>query len=514
MNIEQYRTLWKYVEDFRSRLKHRPAFHGVLLALRNLLFCPSMAFRNRFTRFVAALLPLCGFLLTPSHLQAQQASPAPSPSGAAPAADMPEFLAAADEILQEMSRITGWELKTPLKKSLRSREEIRAYVLRQMDDEKDTKERYASARSAEAFGLIPKDFNLDTFMVDLLTEQIAGLYDPKAHEFYIADWIPADEQRMVMSHELTHALEDQHFQIENWVKAARPNDDAEMARDSVLEGSAMAAMLEYELKDKGIKLRDLPEFDPSVFMGDLADTPMLKKAPPFIKDSLMFPYFSGLTFSMAVLRSSGWPGFASVFANPPANTQQILHPELYFAHKVPAPLKLDLPATVPGDDWVLLEQNSLGEFGWDEVLKQFAGGTMPKTPSAPWAGDAYATFEGKNSKQLLLFTRLRLQDAGAAHVFFSQYSQTLANKYPDRFHTTQGENSLSFESSKGTVYFRCHGDECITLENGTSGMFLQWLGKLGWPLLPKAAPKSDPALIQTTMRLAGTEDHDPVLVIR
>ena len=91
-----------------------------------------------------------------------------------------------------------------MKKSIRSREDIHAYVLKQMDDEKDAKERYASARSAEAFGLIPKGFNLDTFLVDLLTEQIAGLYDPKAHEFYIADWIPADEQRMVMAHELTH----------------------------------------------------------------------------------------------------------------------------------------------------------------------------------------------------------------------------------------------------------------------------------------------------------------------
>ena len=129
-------------------------------------------------------------------------------------------------------------------------------------------------------------------MVDLLTEQIAGLYDPKAHEFYIADWIAPEDQRTVMSHELTHALQDQHFQIEAWVKAARPNDDAEMARESVLEGSAMAGMLEYMLQDKGLKLRDLPDMDLSAFVGDLSETPMLKKAPPFIKDSLMFPYFT------------------------------------------------------------------------------------------------------------------------------------------------------------------------------------------------------------------------------
>jgi hypothetical protein len=426
----------------------------------------------------------------------------------------PQFLATADEVLHDMSKITGWDLKTPLKKSIRTRDEIHAYVLRQLDDEKDAKGRYASARTAEAFGLLPKKFDLDAFLVDLLTEQIAGLYDPKAHEFYIADWIPADEQRMVMSHELTHALEDQHFSIEPWVKAARPNDDAELARESVLEGSAMAAMLEYELQEKGIKLKDLPEFDPSVFVGDLADTPMLKKAPPFIKDSLMFPYFSGLTFSMAVLKSGGWPAFTSVFNRPPVNTQQILHPDLYFANKAAEPVKLDLPASVPGGDWVLLEENSLGEFGWREVLKQFASGTTVKVPPGTWNGDRYATFEDKTSKDLMLFTRLRLQDAASAALFFSQYSEALEKKYPDRYHINERTNYLAFDSPNGSVYFRCQDNECISLEGGASGIFLHWLGKLGWQILPKSPGKSDPSIIQTTFLTERPAELDPVIANR
>ena len=473
-----------------------------------------MVFRNGSAPL--ALFALCFFTLTPAGspvLSAQQASPAPAQPAPPANASNPEFLATADEVLQDMSQITGWDLKTPLKKSIRSREEIRAYVLHQMDEEKDAKERYASVRSAEAFGLVPPNFNMDSFLVDLLTEQIAGLYDPKAHEFYIADWIPVDEQRMVMSHELTHALEDQHFHIEDWVKSARPNDDAEMARESVLEGSAMAAMLEYELRDKGLKLNDLPEFDPSVFVGDLADTPMLKKAPPFLKDSLMFPYFSGLTFSMAILKSSGWAGFGSVFGNPPANTQQILLPKLYFDKKIPAPIKLELPAGAPSGDWVLLDENALGEFGWDEVLKQFKGGALAKVQPGFWDGDRYATFEEKTSKRLMLFTRLRLQDSGMADIFFSQYSQALADKYPDRNHVTQGAEYLSFESSKGSVYFRCEGNECISLEGGTSGIFLQWLGKIGWTLLPKAAPKTDPSVIQTTWRITRAGDLGPIFAL-
>jgi hypothetical protein len=203
----------------------------------------------RLTAFVAALAAFTlAALVTVSSLWGAQAS-GPEKQGAAGGAAAvgttnAEFVAAADEVLHQMSEITGLKLLTPLKKSLRSREQIRAYVINEMKEDKDEAERYAGERSAEAFGLLPKGFDLDNFMIDLLTEQIAGLYDPKTHEFYVADWIPAADQKMVMAHELTHALQDQHFKIDNWVKAARPNDDAELARESVLEGSAMAAMVD------------------------------------------------------------------------------------------------------------------------------------------------------------------------------------------------------------------------------------------------------------------------------
>jgi hypothetical protein len=288
--------------------------------------------QKRFFSFLSTLALATVCIGSPDKARGQQATTVPPPAGS-DAAPNAEFTAAADEVLQQMSEITGLKLQTPLKKTLRSRDEIRAYVIKQMDEDKNPSERYAGQRSAEAFGLIPKGFDLDTFMVELLTEQIAGLYDPKAHEFYIADWIPVADQRMVMAHELTHALEDQHFQIEDWVKAARPNDDAELAREAVLEGSAMAAMVDFLLQGTGRSLGDLPDFDPSILVGDLADSPALEKAPRFIKDALVFPYFSGLKFSAAILKPSGWSSLPGVFGKPPLSTQQILHPVLYRSHR-------------------------------------------------------------------------------------------------------------------------------------------------------------------------------------
>ena len=445
-----------------------------------------MGLADRFRRwwlFSALLLAASSLGVAPAW--PQQA--ATSPSAPSAARSNPEFLATADEVLKDMSEITGWQLKTPLKKSIRSREEIHAYVIEQMNDEKDAKERYASARSAEAFGLIPKGFNLDSFLVDLLTEQIAGLYDPKAHEFYIADWIAPDEQRMVMSHELTHALQDQYFHIQAWARAARPNDDAELARESVLEGSAMAGMLEYTLRDKGLKLRDLPDLDPSIFVGDLTETPMLKKAPPFIKDSLMFPYFSGLRFSMYVLRTSGWGGFDAIFAKPPANTQQIMHPDLYRGGVVPAPLKVDLPNGVPGAGWNELEENSMGEFGWKEILKQFLDEERASKAASGWDGDDYASFEQKDTKRLLLFTRTRFNGEEMASRFFHAYSEALKKKHPERTLASNATQDFEFDTPDGGVFFRCAANECITLEGGDPALFSEWTKKLAWPS-PSASP--------------------------
>src|SRR5580698_6655175 len=269
-------------------------------------------------------------------------------------------------------------------------------------------------------------------MVDLLTEQIAGLYDPKAHEFYVADWIPAADQKMVMAHELTHALQDQHFQIEDWAKAARPNDDAELARESVLEGSAMAAMVDYLLQGTGRSLQDLPDIDPSNLIGDMESTPMLKKAPPFLKDALIFPYLDGLNFSAAVLRPEGWSALPGIFAKPPVSTQQILHPALYKSGKIPPKVTVPSMDKEVGPDWAKLEDNIMGEFGWKEVLKQFLGEEKAEHLSPAWDGDRYLVYERKQTKSLVLVTRLRLATEDPAKSFFGQYSEALEKKHEKR----------------------------------------------------------------------------------
>jgi hypothetical protein len=439
--------------------------------------------------------------ITPAPAPAAPPSPAVAPSN-------PEFLRAADEVLAQMSQILSLPIREPLKKSLRSKQEIRAYLVREEKEDKDDAQRYADDKALEAFGFIPKNFPLDSFMIDLLTGQIAGLYDPKAKEFYIADWIPADEQRDVMAHELTHALEDQSFDIERWIKAARPNDDAEMARDAISEGSALAAMLDYAQRDNHIGVRDLPDITSLLRAGVLAEMdkdPNLSKAPLYIRDALLFPYLSGTSFSQQFLKAhTGWPDLKLVFQNPPVSTQQILHPDFYL--KGVGPQKVTLPAwkgVVPAD-WKLLEENVLGEFGLEELLKQFLGAQRADDLSPSWDGDRYAVFENVKTKETPLVFFLALETAEDAARFLGQYSEALERKYDARAQLFRRPNFFQFQAETGGVFLRCVGLKCLTVEGATRDTFDSINRAVGWP--PAPAPAAADAPQSAALRKLGGGD--------
>jgi hypothetical protein len=447
----------------------------------------------------------------------QAASPkvpvAPAPAPAAPASSAsapanPDFLHAADEVLAQMSQILDLPIKQPLKKSLRSKQEIRAYLVREEQEDKDDAQRYADDKALEAFGFIPKSFPLDSFMIDVLTEQVAGLYDPKAKEFYIADWIPADEQRDVMAHELTHALEDQSYDIERWIKAARPNDDAELARDAVSEGSALAAMVDYALRDSHIGVRDLPDVTLLLRSGALAEMNKdqnLSKAPVFIRDSLLFPYLAGTTFSQQFLKAhTGWPDLKLIFQNPPVSTQQILHPDFYL--KGVGPQKVTLPewkGLVPAD-WKLLEENVLGEFGLEELLKQYIGQERADDLSPAWDGDRYAVFENAKTKETPLVFLLALETADDAARFCGQFSEALERKYPARTHLYRRPNFFEFRTDTGGVFLRCVGLTCLTVEGATRETFDAIDRAIGWSPAPAPAAADTPQ--SAALRQTGEEN--------
>ena len=434
---------------------------------------------------------------------AQHASPPPAahPDTDAVPQTSPAFIQAADQVLADMSKLIDLPIKEPLKKSLRSKDQIRDYLIQEDKQDKNDAQRYADEKSLEAFGLIPKAFPLESFMLDVLTDQVAGMYDPKAKEFYIASWIPVDEQKDVMAHELTHALEDQSFHIDPWIKAARPNDDAELARDSVSEGSAMAAMLDYTLQNQNLSIRNLPDVTlilRSGALNEMDNDPHLKNAPSVIRDELIFPYLEGTSFSQQFLKAnSGWPDLKKVFENPPVSTQQILHPDLYLAGVKPVVINLPKWKDITPSDWKLLDENVLGEFGLNEVLKQFLGAQDADKISPAWSGDRYAVFEDEKTKNTPLVVRLRLDNEEDAGTIFEDYSNLLEDKYATRALTFQKPDFFQFDTPNGAMFLRRLGSECLIVEGATRNTYDQINNAIGWP----PAPSPSDSQPQTTAAL-------------
>ncbi len=418
--------------------------------------------------------------------EAQPAKPAPE-----------EFLRAADEVLEEVSRILALPVKYPLKKSLRSREEIRAYVVSEIRADREPVKWEADQKALERFGLLPRDFPLEQFMVDLLTEQIAGLYDPKQREFFIADWIGMGELRTVMSHELVHALQDQHFEIEKWVDAVKPNDDAMSARHAVLEGAGVAGMLDYMLREQKLSTRDLPDLEPLIraqMGGEMEKNPLMAKAPPYIRDSLLFPYLAGTFFVQHLLKQGqGWSDFNRVFQRPPDSTRQILHPDLYLKGTGAIAVTLPDASRISGGGWKKLDENVMGEFGLHSILQQQLGEERAQQLSPAWSGDLYGIYQHEKTGKSMLLFRLQLDSESSALRFFGVYSEALETKHKNREGLFRRPNFFSFQTPDGGVFLYCRGQECFVMEGGARSDFDALVSDLQWPaapLTPSAAPKS------------------------
>ncbi|MGC1130921.1 MAG: hypothetical protein WA875_15275, partial [Candidatus Acidiferrales bacterium] len=204
-----------------------------------------------------------------------------------------------------------------------------------------------------------------------------------------------------------------------------------------------------------------------------------------IRDELLFPYLAGAGFAQQFLKAhQGWQDIHLLFENPPASSQQILHPQLYLKGVQPQKVaSLDWNSIAPAD-WKLLDENILGEFGLGEVLKQFVGEQQAARISPMWAGDRYAVFEDAKTKQTPLVFHLALQSPEDAALFFGQYSSLLELKYKIRKELFRRPNYFQFQADDGAVFLRCVESECVTVEGAPREVFDKINRALGWSPAP------------------------------
>src|SRR5881398_439875 len=241
--------------------------------------------RLRHTRFMPIFLSLLAvffvsFDLTSSAQRAPQQSAATT-SAARNAA----LIAATAEVLKETSEIRQLSILRPVQSSAQSRSEIERTLIKNLDEDMTAAQAHASEVALRKLGLAPADFQYRALMIRLLTEQVAGYYDPKTQQFHLADWIDLDGQKPIMAHELTHALQDQHFNLRRFDHWPKGDSDAELAAHALIEGDASLVMTFYVTKDTARIIALMKS------LGSLATSSKeIDKAPRFLRESLLFPY--------------------------------------------------------------------------------------------------------------------------------------------------------------------------------------------------------------------------------
>src|SRR5580692_3072305 len=293
-----------------------------------------------------------------------------------------------DQILQFASKDTGLPIKKEVKRRLTTRDEVVAYLQKTMSEDKDARRLQRSELVLKKFGLLPADFDLQGFLVTLLREQVAGYYDAKTKTVNLLDWLDAEQQRPVLAHELTHALQDQSFDLEKWLKDTDINDEKEPtaadiqedevseARQAVVEGQAMVTLVDYMLEPTGQSLLGSPQIAKALEEGMLvgtADSVEFKNAPIYLKESLTFPYRYGLDFEAELLRSGGkQKAFAETFTNPPRTTRQIMEPKTYLSGERLEPMRLpDFDHDFKNYD--RFDIGAVGEFDIALLVDEYAG---------------------------------------------------------------------------------------------------------------------------------------------
>jgi hypothetical protein len=405
-----------------------------------------------------------------------------------------------DTILDFASKDSELPIKHGVKRRLITRDEVVSYLKKNMAEDKDVQRLRRTELVLKKFGLLPKNFDLQTFLVDLLEEQVAGYYDAKTKTVNLLDWVSPELQRPVLAHELTHALQDQNFGLDKWLKKGSEDIDSKKnltpdditkdenseARQAVVEGQAMVTLLDYMLAPMHRNVADSPEIVDMLNEDMQTGTPdsvQYKNAPIFLKESLTFPYRYGVQFEAEVLRAQGkQKAFALPFQNPPRTSREIMEPKTYLSgeHIPPLPLP-DFKKIFK--DYERFDIGAIGEFDVDILAEQYAGKEVARHIYPNWRGGYYYSVHPKGDPQGLLGLVFvsRWASAKAAEEFAGVYAHGMAERYKN-LEPAPGNNlpanlkdlrtlggDHTWKTPEGDVVIDVKGDTVLVTESLNSG---------------------------------------------
>jgi hypothetical protein len=403
-----------------------------------------------------------------------------------------ELFRSVDEILHFASQDTGLPVKKKVKKAIVTREQVEKYIGEKFKDDADRIRFERSELVQKKFGLLPRQFNLHAFLVKLLAEQVAGYYDEKSRTMNLLDWNEPEMQRPVMAHELTHALQDQSYDLEKMSKhdeaiekrgledleALVRNDEESTCRSAVLEGQAMIVLLDYVLAPSDQSVEKMPQVVDMMqaSMDKSRGSPIFDSAPLLLQEELAFPYRQGMKFIKELLVAGGRKlAYTGALDHPPQTTREVMEPKEYLAGRRVPPLLLP-DFSFLKKDYEPFDAGAVGELDVNILLRVYADEALAKKLTPEWRGGSYYAAGRRNTKpsdrnsstHIGLFYVSKWATDAAAQEFAKVYAGALSKRY-ESLHRVPAAAAIpghdQYMSADGPIFIQQTGNVVVAVES-------------------------------------------------
>jgi hypothetical protein len=333
-----------------------------------------------------------------------------APAGRTPTTGAPGAAAAAPavrSVQRDVSELRDLEFERRVPVTVETPDKLAKRLLQALAEETDEEQLRRQGRAMELLGELPRGTDLPRLVNRVQAESVLGFYlpgdRPPKGGLYVRSSRGLDPYaRIILAHELTHAVTDQRFDLTraDRLAVATARQDELAAYSGLVEGDASLTMERYLVE------RLSPAEQASAGLAAATErTPERDAAPAAIREAMLFPYQEGLRFVRTLYQQGGWDAVNRAYRDPPTSTEQLLHPERYLRDR-------DRPqaVTVPdlsgrlGGGWRSGVELSFGELDARLLLQGELAVTTAEAAAAGWDGGRLRTFQRGRSTALALRT--------------------------------------------------------------------------------------------------------------
>ncbi len=369
-----------------------------------------------------------------------------------------------DQIQTQVEQERGLQPNHSVPVVLLSPDELRQNVVNDFLADYTDEEVADDVLELSTIGLLEPDFDFRNFYIDLLSEQVAGYYDNDTGEMFVVQGQGFEgTERLTYSHEYTHVLQDQNFDIKNGLNYSDDACEVDTERcagiQALLEGDAtLSQTFWYQNYATNQDKQQISDFYNSL------KSPVYDSAPAFLNEDFVFPYNQGATFVQDMYIKGGFPAVDAVYQDPPVSTEQILHPDLYPSDK-PIPVILPDLTTALGEGWREVSRNQMGEWYTYLILARGADANArlddatAQSAAAGWGGDNYVVLHNDATGQTAFVMETVWDTANDAAEFASAFEKYATDRFGVKG-TTQG-NTTTWRYDGGVTTLYQSGDTTI-----------------------------------------------------